>query len=274
MEPNEIPPLAQPVAIPYARPIEVTPTLPPAGRAVLQTLIVFVVFLAWQISYGLVLADRVRAIHPAAVLYVHVVGLAVLSLAAVAIVTAGDPAPRAGLGLAGPFASRDIGLGLLFIIPCYVANIVVSLIYVATSTLDVEKLASDKMENLDMLGSISLAGVLPVSILIGIYEEILFRGFLLSRIRAVLGGANSAAGATLAVLISSVLFGAGHYYQGLLGVMQTTVVGLVLGIVAVRRRSIWACIIAHIGIDTLGLFLLKIIWPMVQEYLPAATQPA
>ena len=274
MDSNETPPMASPVALPYARPVGITPELPPAGWAFAQTIVVFVVFLAWQISYGLFIADRVHDIHPGAVLYVHVVGLALFSLAAVAIVSARDPAPLAAMGLAARFTARDIGLGLLFIIPCYVANILISSLYVALSKFDVETLAANKMENMDVLGSISLLAVVPVSIFVGIYEEILFRGFLLSRLRAIFGGAGSSAGSTLAVLVSSVLFGAGHFYQGLLGVMQTTVVGLVLGIVAVRRRSIWACIIAHIGIDTFGLFLLKIVAPYIMEYLKTATQPA
>lgn len=274
MEPNEIPPMATPATLPYARPAETAPTLPTPGRAAAQTAVVFGLFVAWQLVYGLFIAERVRAIHAGAVLYVHVAGMAVFTLTAIALATRRDPMPLAAIGLAERFSARDIGLGLLFIIPCYVANIFVSMLYVALSKLDVEALAVDKMENMDMLGSISLAAVVPLSIFIGIYEEILFRGFLLSRLRAMFGGANSAAGATLAVLISSVLFGAGHYYQGLLGMMQTTVVGLVLGIAAVRRRSIWACIIAHIGIDTLGLFLLKIVAPFVMEYLKTATQPA
>ena len=67
----------------------------------------------------------------------------------------------------------------------------------------------------------------------------------------------------LAVVISAVLFGAGHGYQGLLGLLQTTVAGLVLGALVVWRRSLWPAIGAHLAIDAFSLVMLQVLKSMI-----------
>ncbi|RFA29171.1 hypothetical protein CAI21_10400 [Alkalilimnicola ehrlichii] len=64
----------------------------------------------------------------------------------------------------------------------------------------------------DILGDgLPLAGILLVMLFIGFYEEVLARGFLLRRCEILLGGVWGP------VIISSILFGLGHMYQGLWG---------------------------------------------------------
>jgi membrane protease YdiL (CAAX protease family) len=70
---------------------------------------------------------------------------------------------------------------------------------------------------------------------------------------------------TLAVLVSAILFSAGHAYQGKLGLVQTSVVGVVLGALAVWRGSIWSCIVAHVAIDTFGLFAIRVLGPALER---------
>src|SRR5262249_2761170 len=222
-------------------------------------------------------APFIDDLWPGKTLYVHVVSLAVVAFAMIAFALRHQPAPAAAIGLVPPLSAREIGWGLLAIIPCYLCNIALTFAYVGGRYLqhpDVMEVAVKKVENMEVLGSISLAAIVPVSILVGIYEEVLFRGFFLSRLRLALGRLGEPRGTILAVVITTACFGLGHFYQGVLGVLQTTVVGLVLAIVAIWRRSIWACIIAHIGIDTFGLVVLKLIVPELMKALQAATQPA
>lgn len=83
-------------------------------------------------------------------------------------------------------------------------------------------------------------------------EELLFRGFALDRLHVALGGGRGAA--ALAVALQALLFGLGHAYQGLGGVVLTGVIGLGLGaIVRAARGNLWIAILAHGLIDTLGL---------------------
>lgn len=49
----------------------------------------------------------------------------------------------------------------------------------------------------------------------------------------------------IVVIVSSVVFGVGHLYQGVIGVLVTTVLGLALGALTLHHRSIWPSVIAH-----------------------------
>ena len=83
-------------------------------------------------------------------------------------------------------------------------------------------------------------------------EELVFRGFLQTRLESIIG---SGAGATaLAAIGQAVVFGSLHAYQGLGGAILAGVTGLIIGLVYVAgRRNLWTCIILHGLIDTVGL---------------------
>lgn len=83
-------------------------------------------------------------------------------------------------------------------------------------------------------------------------EELQFRGFLWSRLERLFGGGRAAALATL--ILQAGLFGLGHVYQGLGGVLATTCAGLVLGAVFLAgSRNLVACMVLHGLIDTVSL---------------------
>lgn len=83
-------------------------------------------------------------------------------------------------------------------------------------------------------------------------EELVFRGFLQSRLESGFGRSRWALVAAL--LVQAVLFGLGHGYQGLGGVLLTTVAGLVLGAVRLAGRgNLVACMLLHALIDTVSL---------------------
>lgn len=83
-------------------------------------------------------------------------------------------------------------------------------------------------------------------------EELVFRGFLQTRIEKALGAGRAACLAALAA--QAVVFGALHAYQGIGGAMLAGGTGLVLGIVYLAaRRNLWAPIILHGLVDTVTL---------------------
>lgn len=81
-----------------------------------------------------------------------------------------------------------------------------------------------------------------VSITAGICEEVLYRGLLLTSLAAVFG-------TWPAVVLSSVVFGVGHSYQGVAGGIKTAVIGLVLAVVVATSGSLFAAILLHIVLD-------------------------
>ncbi len=81
-----------------------------------------------------------------------------------------------------------------------------------------------------------------VSVTAGVCEEVLFRGFLLWYLAVWTGPAT-------AVILSSLLFGAGHVYLGFDQAPKTALAGLVFAIIAVGSGSLWPAILLHAAID-------------------------
>ena len=80
----------------------------------------------------------------------------------------------------------------------------------------------------------------------GIKEE-LQRAFILTRFRLYLGGAG------VGLVLWSIGFGAGHYVQGVQGIVTAGVYGLIFGIVYLQSGSLIAPIVAHGAYDSLAL---------------------
>jgi membrane protease YdiL (CAAX protease family) len=96
-----------------------------------------------------------------------------------------------------------------------------------------------------------------ISFVVAALREELWRTFTLTAADKVLPRRWSARGrAVVALVVTSMIFGMGHYaVQGLLGVGITTVLGLVLGFAVLQQRSIWPAVIAH-GLFDASTFLI------------------
>lgn len=99
---------------------------------------------------------------------------------------------------------------------------------------------------------ILIVSLVSVWITAAFCEEVVYRGFLLGRLLEISG--SGVFSVVLMSLLHAALFGALHLYQGLLGVISVGVVGFVFGIFfALQGRNLWALIIVHGLIDTLGV---------------------
>lgn len=98
---------------------------------------------------------------------------------------------------------------------------------------------------------IPFVAVIMAMFFVGFYEELLARGFLLKRCQNLLGGTWGP------IILSSMLFGLGHFYQGLLGILQTTLLGIVFASLALRWQTLWPLILAHALLNSLSLGLLR-----------------
>ena len=93
----------------------------------------------------------------------------------------------------------------------------------------------------------------------GFGEEIGYRGYLLNRLAEAFGRTRAAD--VIALLGSAVLFGFGHYYKGPAGILDSGVAGAVLGMAyLLSGRNLWACILTHGFIDTVGVFAAYLGW--------------
>jgi membrane protease YdiL (CAAX protease family) len=90
-------------------------------------------------------------------------------------------------------------------------------------------------------------------------EELLFRGFLMNAFHRLLNGPRlrerSSWGVSL--LVTSILVGLGHAYQGITGMVVTGVIGLCLGMLYLcNGRNLWPSILTHGFYDTAAFVLL------------------
>ncbi len=90
-------------------------------------------------------------------------------------------------------------------------------------------------------------------------EEIGYRGWLLNRAADAGGGTRAAW--WVAVVVTAILFGYGHYYKGPSGIVDSGMAGLILGgAYLVSGRNLWTTILAHGFIDTFGIVCLYFGW--------------
>jgi uncharacterized protein len=92
-----------------------------------------------------------------------------------------------------------------------------------------------------------------VSITAGVCEETLFRGFMLHYLHVFPWTLNL----TLALLISSVIFGVHHLYQGAGGVAGTAIVGILFGLLFLLTGNLLFPIILHVLTDMRMLAVLR-----------------
>ena len=87
----------------------------------------------------------------------------------------------------------------------------------------------------------------------GLGEEILHRGFIMRKLALIWGDTNKAW--IKALIIHAAIFGIGHFYQGLSGVIITTVSGIIYGAAYYfSGKNLWVSIIAHSIANTVAFF--------------------
>jgi membrane protease YdiL (CAAX protease family) len=90
-------------------------------------------------------------------------------------------------------------------------------------------------------------------------EEFSYRGYLFQRACDIFGDTKSADVAAL--IITSILFGYGHFYKGPSGMIDSGFAGLLLGMAyLLNRKNLWGNVLAHGVIDSVGVVTLFFGW--------------
>ena len=86
-------------------------------------------------------------------------------------------------------------------------------------------------------------------------EEFVYRGLLVKRLGSLFG--NTQVAYWGAVIISSVLFGIAHRYQGISGMISTGMVGFIFGALFINSKNrLWLTILTHGVYDVIGITLI------------------
>lgn len=92
-----------------------------------------------------------------------------------------------------------------------------------------------------------------ISITAGVCEEIIFRGFLLRYLHAGPWHLTLAA----AIVIAAAIFGLQHLYQGVAGVMQTAVLGVLFSLIFLVTGTLLVPMLLHCVMDLRVLLLIE-----------------
>jgi len=87
-----------------------------------------------------------------------------------------------------------------------------------------------------------------VAATVGFGEELVYRGYFITQLRAFTGSV------AVAVALQAILFAIAHANQGAFAMLRFAVYACVFGAVAVWRRSLVPTIVCHVGIDVMGAF--------------------
>ncbi|MCK8517059.1 CPBP family intramembrane metalloprotease [Methylonatrum kenyense] len=158
--------------------------------------------------------------------------------------------PWSAIGLVRP-QLRDLPRGLTVLLVVFLCNGVFAGLVMLLSPGALEQHHARLTDVAGFLvGGLPLAAIAALMLFVALYEELLARGFLLHRSRLLL------AGIWPPVMLSSLLFGLGHGYQGWIGIAQTALVGIVLARATLHWNTLWPAIIAHAALNTVALGLL------------------
>jgi len=95
-----------------------------------------------------------------------------------------------------------------------------------------------------------------VSLAAGVCEEMLYRGFVIHYFSGSFSAAISL-GTVGAWLAASLFFGLAHAYQGIAGIVRTTLAGLILGSIAVLSGGLLLPIVLHFLFDVQMLWIYR-----------------
>jgi CAAX protease family protein len=151
----------------------------------------------------------------------------------------------------------DVALATVFLVA---ADLVLFALRVAVGSIDLHNMKKTLDDTLKMLGPLAPhtyleAGLFVLlSIFAGLFEEIIFRGYLQRQFVAL--AKNAFAG----ILISGMIFGLAHGYQGPRMMLVIGVYGTFFGMLAHFRKSLRPGMMAHAFQDSLaGITLFRLV---------------
>jgi membrane protease YdiL (CAAX protease family) len=171
---------------------------------------------------------------------IHDIGL--MALALYFVWTAGQP--LSAMGVTRRRAGREIAIGAALYVPMLVVLLFVQILLRAFG---VGSVSIPNAMVPQSGGELVLATALVL--VVAAAEEVVFRGYLLLRLRELTRSTP------VAVACMTLVFASGHAYEGAAGVIGVSVLGLVFALIYLWRRSLVAPIVMHFMQDFFGLVI-------------------
>lgn len=178
-----------------------------------------------------------------------IIGLLLLLLRA-------DGQTMATLGLVRVGAPRELVAAIWMTLGTFFVQVAVA-IPVGLIALGLGILNRENEQRTQALGAIAKQGSIVefalAAIVAAAFEEIAFRGFLVPRMRWLVRSW------VWAVVLVSLIFGAGHFYEGPLATIQTAFLGAWFASLMLARRRLIGPITAHAAFNTVMLIVVRVL---------------
>lgn len=215
---------------------------PPATQRWLAQVLLLLFLVLPSLGLSPLLADGIG--FPVIAVSVMVRDLALLGLVAYFVWSEGEQAQTIGWHRAG--FQREAALGALLFLPVLTG---LALLQWLLQHLGLPPPVPPPAAMIpEGAGQWGLAALLLV--IVAVTEETLFRGFLITRLRALSGST------AFALALSSLIFAMGHGYQGRTGVVAVAALGLFYGALFLWRGSLVAPTTMHLLQNATGMFIL------------------
>ncbi len=159
----------------------------------------------------------------------------------------GEPLASIGWKLNG--LKKETALGVALFLPAMVG---LSLAEGVFQKLGLSTHMTHLPEFLTAVGPLEMLLACVLVIVVAIVEETIFRGYLLLRFNNLTGSISAS------ILISSVLFSIGHGYEGPANLVTLGLLGIILALICIRRKSLVAPTVLHMLIDFYALVLMPL----------------
>jgi len=261
----------EPTPIPVARPVTdyqpvaiAAPVSPPgfgeglsALRAAVELLTMLLVFFISQVAVVAILYIIAPREAHRLINVIGSVGLGSAMTGAVLIMLRVSSLSRITIGLHSKSPAADIGVALIATLLIFGFLAIITVLIRILSPALYEQMTATQQSIEEAFPRMSPSQLIALCCWIGFYEELIFRGFLLTRLKAILRSWP------LAVISGAILFALPHAYEGVFGMVAILFLGISLGILFVWRRSLLPVIIVHFlfnSLQFLQLYYLSDSW--------------
>lgn len=218
----------------------------------------FATFAGGHSAAGSAASDRDHSMDLRRLLLPLLAVRALISMGVVACIVRSRRQTAASLGVTARHLGRNLlaGLGALVIAYVLIYAIMLPLAFAWPGAID--QMQENVRRIRQVVPDLHPAGFLALAATVGVYEELLFRGFLMTRLRRGTGSW------TVAVLISTAIFTALHAPDQMpVALVPVAVLSLVFSVVTVWRRSLVPAVVAHTLFDFsqfIGMMLTSESW--------------
>ncbi len=254
-------PLASPVdpagldtwVLRYARRVESWPAVMPWWRALIELFALLVIVLFAGFVCGMALAPFVKDMRWFSLIATMIVGGVAIVASLIMVHLNGHSPASIGLTTRNLPLEFLLGVGALILAYGLTVSLMISLSLLVPEVMERQNDASEAI--LETFPPLSFEGLVLMSLGVALWEEIVFRGFLLTRLRCLLGRW------WIALPVSVLLFAVPHLYQGPLAMGIISIQAMVMGALFIWRRSLAAPIAFHFVFDLTMFSIIRAVSP-------------